>query len=458
MKEHSLFGNSLFAHLVSLLLVTAIVVASVFFSLRRSVTIWNVNRGQRLENLILPILADVYRREGTLVSEKLHDQLRPILSANVYAYVFDPEGTPVYLYSLGRRTPLYDQEAVEKQLRRLSDANRSLTPVVDGYQIVGYLSADTLGFTHDAANRRLLLTISNTVISGSIAAVIVAFGAAWLFSSRTARQAHDVTAGLQRISTGERDVSFPATATTELREISDSAVKLQNQLLRDEQLRKRWMEDIAHDLRTPIAALKSQIEGMVEGYLSIGRDRIKRLFEEVEHVEWLVAGLRELSHIESPDTEIHYEQVDPCMLVESVIAGIVPESEKISQKVQVSCDTDSKIRANPHLLRRAVENLVANATQHVEPKGQVFVIIGENDTKESCVIDIANSGHVDPSEIPRFFDRLYSDKSGSRTSSGLGLPIAKSIVERHGGTIEMLQRGSCTHVIMRLPIVELPAQ
>ncbi|MFW5777017.1 MAG: hypothetical protein ACOCZB_06995, partial [Spirochaetota bacterium] len=123
------------AHMVSLLLATILIIGTVFVTLRRSVDIWNVNRGQRLENLILPILADVYRREGTLEPTEIHDQLRHILTANVYAYVFDRDRRPVYFYSLGRRTLLYDDEAVAANVQRLREQNQVLTPIVDGSDI-----------------------------------------------------------------------------------------------------------------------------------------------------------------------------------------------------------------------------------------------------------------------------------------------------------------------------------
>ncbi len=451
MRPHSLFTRSLVAHLVSLLLLTLLVAGAFFFSVRRSVDVWNVNRGQRLENLILPILADVYRRTGELEPVRIHEHLRVMLTANVYAYVFNARGEPTYIYSLGRRVPLYDQPAVRAELRRLQESEQRPVPVVDGTEIVGYLAADTVGFAHDAANRRFLSSITGTVVIGMAGAVLVALGAAWLFASLLSRETRAVAGGLREIASGSRQVTFPPTPTHELREISDSAGRLQAQLLHEERLRRRWMEDIAHDLRTPIAALKSQLEGVLEGYLPATDTRLKNLHDEVRHVELLVSDLRELSRIESPDTVVTLEPVALCGFVTQIAEGVRVSFDHPEDRHTVSCAFDRTVPADPHLLRRALVNLLTNAFQHAEAGGEVTVSISER--HGLVTVDIANTGSVDTDEIPRFFDRLYRGaKPDSRSGSGLGLPIAQTIVERHDGYIAMQQRGRMTHVYLQLPL------
>lgn len=451
MKTVSLFHRSLVAYLLALLLLTALVTGSVFISLRRSVDVWNVNRGQRLENLLLPIVADIYRREGQLDTDLIHEQLRHVLTGNVYAYVFDRHRRPVYIYSLGRRTLLYDEEAVARDLGRVRAGDEPLTPVVDGTDIVGYLSADTVGFTHDAANRRFLISLTGTVAVGAIAAVIVAFAAAWWFASRISGEARDVADSLGKISSGRRDVVFAPARATELQAISDSAASLQHQLGREERLRRQWMEDIAHDLRTPVAGLKGQLEGMADGYLPNDTVRLKRLQGEVEHVEWLVSGLRELSHIESPETPIRFDLTDISDIVNGVVDTISDsDRSRASTPIEVNTPGPVRMRVATHLLRRALENVLTNAVENATDPGRVCVDVEER--AEACIIDVANTGVVDPAEIPRFFDRLYrGDRAARGGGSGLGLPIARSAIERLGGTIEMEQRGPMTHVTITLP-------
>ncbi|MFW5685319.1 MAG: sensor histidine kinase [Spirochaetota bacterium] len=449
MKAGSLFSRSFMAHLVSLLLVSLLITGTVFVSLRRSVDIWNVNRGQRLENLILPILADVYRREGALEPDTIHDQLRHILTANVYAYVFSRERDPVYFYSLGRRTLLYDQAAVADDLERLREQDQALTPIVDGRDIIGYLTADTVGFTNDASNRRLLLSISSAVIGGAVAAVVLALATAWFFAASLAREARMVASALRLIAGGRRDVEIGRSKTNELRAIGDSAASLQAQLAREERIRRQWMEDIAHDLRTPVTALRTQLEGIADGYLAPESERLASLQEEVKHVEWLVSGLRELSHIESPETEVEFYETDLCEFVDTIVRAIVtPDSVEPGQPT-VRCEGKTRARVAPHLLRRAVENVVVNAFQYVDDEGRIDVAVRQDG--DECLIDVANTGTVDPDVAPRFFDRLYRDpRTSGRGGSGLGLPIALSAVERHGGSMRIDQRGSWTHVTIRL--------
>ncbi len=167
-------------------------------------------------------------------------------------------------------------------------------------------------------------------------------------------------------------------------------------------------------------------------------------------MEWLVSGLRELSHIESPETDVAFEELDLCVFVTTVVRALVGAGTSGRGRTTTRCEGSTLARIAPHLLRRAVENVIVNATQHVDEKGLIDVsVVGDRD---SCVIDVANTGTVDPAEIPRFFDRLYRDAgSARRGGSGLGLPIAKSAVERHGGSIDIDQRGEWTHVMIRVP-------
>ena len=451
MRARSLFTRSLVEHLVALMLLTLLVAGAFFFSVRRSVDVWNVNRGQRLENLILPNLSDVYRGAGSLDAARIHEQLRPILTANVYAYVFDPSGVPVYIYSLGREVPLYDEPAVQVELERLRRSDSSPVPVFDGPDLIGYLAADTVGFTHDAVNRRFLASITSTLLAGMGGAVLVALGAAWLFATKLSRETRAVAGGLREIAAGRRNVSFLPTTTRELREISDSARRMQVQLIDEERMRRQWMEDISHDLRTPVAALKSQLEGIIDGYLPANRDRLINLHDEVAHVEWLVSDLRELSTIESPDTVIIREPVALGEFVGRIAEGVRVSMEESRATLRICCSLDEPVPGDPHLLRRAFGNLIRNAFEHVEPGGEVVISIEKRD--EQAIVDIANTGLVKTDEIARFFDRLYrGNKRRGSDGSGLGLPIARTIFARHDGYLAMQQRGTMTHLFVQLPL------
>lgn len=451
MTSRNLFRAALRAHLVSLMLLTFLTALAFSLSLRRSVDIWNVNRGQRLENLMLPALASVYRQTGTLDGAMIHERLRAMLTSNMYAFVFDPQGRPVYVYTLGRRVPLYEREEISRELARRSSPRRPRTPVLDGIEIVGYLSADTVGFAHDAANRRFITNVTTTVAIGMIAAILVALAAAWRFASRLAGQTRTVAAGIARIASGERDVQFGRAQIAELHEIVTSVERLQHQLRDEQLLRRRWMEDIAHDLRTPITALKTQLEGISDGYLEVDPARIRDLYLQVCQVEWLVSDLRELSLMESPETEIRLEPVDLCELVHASGESLRAAAERAGAELRTTCTMPTHVQADPHLLHRAVTNVVKNACEHVAPSGEVCVRVARSG--DYAVVEVSNSGTVDPAEIPRFFERFYrGEDSQERPGSGLGLPIARTIAERHGGTITMQPDGDRTTVTIYVPL------
>ncbi|TVQ27776.1 MAG: sensor histidine kinase, partial [Spirochaetaceae bacterium] len=384
-----------------------------------------------------------------LDARAVHDALHPRLTANVYAHVFDARREPVYLYSLGRRVPLYDLDAVDDAITARRESGRPLVPIVSEAETIGFLAADTVGFTHDDANRRFLASVTESVVTGIAVAVIVALLAAWLFASRLSRQTRLVADGLRRISAGERAVTFDPRGAVELREIGDSAARLQRQLAEEEQLRRSWMEDIAHDLRTPVTALKTQLEGVIDGYLEPTVERMHGVFDQVVTIERLVEDLRELSLVESPETTLDLEPVDTVSFVEQLIRSLYPTG---SPSIRVHADTIAfRAMADRGRLTRAVSNVIDNAVEHATD-GEVVITVGVR--RGYAMIDVANTGWIDEAEAERYFDRLYrGDNARGRPGSGLGLPIAAKILDRHGGSIAMEQIGDRTHVRMFVPAI-----
>jgi len=445
MTQKSLFSQAFTYILISLLLVVVLLSSVFFFSIRRSVAIWNVNRGQRLENLILPLITQIYRENGTLEEVMIHHELSPFLTSNVFTYVFNTSREPIYIYMQGGRIPLYDTDRVESSLHRLDDRNRPLTAIVATGEVVGYLAADTLGFSHDVANRRFLQSVFSFILWGGGIALVVALIAAYGFSKIFSRQAKAMVTGLQELTEGNREVEFPAVKAEEMSAIADSARQLQQQLQHEEQIRRQWADDVAHDLRTPISALKAQLEGLSDGIFQPTTTRLQALFREVERIDSLVQDLRELNRVESPEMKIDQKATNIPRLVKHLSNSIIAGTN-LKEVLTSDCSVESAY-IDRHFFNRALSNVIQNALIHGEKNTDIHIDIYYQ--RPYTVFNISNRGWIAPHHSIRVFDRLYrKSTSRSEPGSGLGLPIARAIMRAHGGDAYIEQRGERTHVIL----------
>lgn len=434
--------------LVSILLVVLLLSSVFFFSIRRSVAIWNVNRGQRLENLLLPLLTQIYQMNGELQESEINRALSPFLTSNVFAYVFDTRQNPVYIYSQGGRVPLYDEKMISTSLERLNDRSRPLTAIIGNGEIIGYLAADTLGFTHDIANKRFLQSVFTFVFWGAGMAVLVAGVAAYIFSKIISRQALSLVTGLQKLTDGERQIRFPDLKILEMSEIADSVSQLQKKLEYEESLRRQWAEDVAHDLRTPVSALKVQLEGITDGVFDTNHERMSALFEEVTKIDSLVQDLRELNKVESPEMRITREEITVSPFLKQVLSSFLSLDHIQDDNFFIKCDISS-CRADRHYLHRALTNVLQNALRYGKPGGVIRLDVYKR--KDYTVFDISNEGLVEEEKTELYFNRLYrGNASRSNPGSGLGLPITRAIMRLHGGDAAMKQINKRTHLLLTL--------
>ena len=217
--------------------------------------------------------------------------------------------------------------------------------------------------------------------------------------------------------------------------IARSANRLSRQLLDEQELRRQWAEDLAHDLRTPIAALKAQFEGMKDGVLDLSPGRIAKSLREINQVEKLVLDLEELSRLESPEMVPRRRKIVLAHLFHDLGERIALALQ--GKSVEMTIEAQGVwVEADETLLQRALSNILSNAVRHVEEGGKIFLSAARNET---VVIRIGNTGEpIRGEELPRLYDRLYrGEKARTSPGSGLGLTIAKKIIDIHGGRIRI---------------------
>ncbi len=210
--------------------------------------------------------------------------------------------------------------------------------------------------------------------------------------------------------------------------------------LRDLQTtRRELIGNISHEFRTPLAGIKAMVETLSGGAVDdkkAARDFLTRIDSEVDRLTQLVTELTELSRIETGTAELKLEPVNLNQLADVVIAQLSPQAER--QKLAISQELAADlppVPADKDRVRQVIANLVHNAIKFTRPGGKIKIIT--RNLEGSVVVDIADTGIGIPKEdLPHVFERFYKgDKARAGEGAGMGLAIAKHVVEAHGGKI-----------------------
>lgn len=241
----------------------------------------------------------------------------------------------------------------------------------------------------------------------------------------------------------------------ELQILIHSMDRLGMSLEAQEELRRRLLGDVAHELRSPITIVKSHLEAFEDGVWSPTPERIKLTVGEIDRLSSLIAEIERLSSLESGDEQLNYSLVNISEELEREAATLEPMYRDKSLSLQLNIEPDVVAAVDIAKLRRAVENLLQNALRYTDCGGEVTLSLKA--TGKTAEISVSDSGiGINEKDLPYIFERFYrTDTSRTRESGGMGigLAIAKAIVEAHLGEITVESKeGEGSRFIITLPI------
>jgi two-component system phosphate regulon sensor histidine kinase PhoR len=218
-----------------------------------------------------------------------------------------------------------------------------------------------------------------------------------------------------------------------------------------QRVRKDFLEDFSHEVRTPLAGMKSAAETLEHGGLTREQEvQLRHVMQrQIARIERLVNDLSELNRIETGELELHKRPVD----LRDVLNDLCEDFRGRSESIRFTVDGEGAIAiVDPSRAQQIFSNLLDNACKHGGGKGEVSVEIARDDGE--AVVRVSDRGPgIPPQELDRIFHRFYRvDRSRSQPGTGLGLAIARHLVAAHGGTIRALNRpgGGATFEV-RLP-------
>lgn len=262
----------------------------------------------------------------------------------------------------------------------------------------------------------------------------------------------EMAAATKAMAAGDYSERVTATAQDEVGSLARSFNTMAAKLEQVELQRRELMANVSHDLRTPIAALRARLENLADGIEALDTDAVSAMLKATERLSRLVDQLLELSQFESGAVRIDPQEFCVAEIVDEAVTEVAPVRSCIRIVTQVGPGLSG--RGDPGRIHEVLTNLLTNAVRHSPAGGEVQV--RGTSVAGRLRIEVSDEGAgVPPEDIERIFDRFYRVDASRGTGAGgagLGLAIARSIVELHGGSIraEARQPTGC-RIVLDLP-------
>lgn len=321
---------------------------------------------------------------------------------------------------------------------------------VVGKVVIGYYGP----FYFNDSDLAFINTLNRLFIGVGAFSLVLSFLIGSLMAKRLSTPIARVTTTARMIAKGYFGgrITEPS-GTKEIAQLTETINNLAETLENQEALRKRLTADVAHELRTPLATLQSHMEAMIDGIWEPDVQRLKSCHEEIMRINRLVGDLEKLARYESDNLILTKTDFDVSELIRHIIRNF--ENDFAAKGIEIRFTGGREIiTADRDKISQVVVNLLSNALKYTPPGGMVQVSVeGADDVTRIAVRD--NGTGIPPEDLPHIFERFYrADRSRNRLTggAGIGLTIAKAIVDAHKGSIQVHSKvGEGTEFTITLP-------
>ena len=291
--------------------------------------------------------------------------------------------------------------------------------------------------------------ISRFLIWGALLAIAIALLFTFFLSRRILAPVKSLTLAAKRLGQGDFSQRVPFKDKSEVGELAQTFNSMASDLERAEKLRRNMVADIAHELRTPLSNVRAYLEAVRDGVIKPDEKTIRSIDEEAVLLSRLVDDLQELSIAEAGELKLDCQAEDVPKLIKQSVAAV--QEQAAAKIVSIFVDLPDElplVNIDSHRISQVLRNLLENAVAHTSEGDTITVTARQQGSWVK--VSVADTGEGIPDEeLPNIFERFYRvDKSRARATggSGLGLTIARRLIETHGGKIEAQSepgKGSC---------------
>lgn len=395
--------------------------------------------------------ADAYQQDGGWDQADLSRPIAIADAASARLSILDADGQAVQASGPGGGSP--NGQGMGQGTGR--GQNVATAPIlVDGSQV----GTVRLNFGAMAATRVIDVAWS-WIATAAVVALIVALGASWLVTRLLVRPIRAMTDAARSFTAGDRQSRATDPGPGELGELAVAFNGMADAVVRSDRDRRNLTADVAHELRTPLAALQAGLEELRDGLVQPSPEGLAGLHDQSLRLGRVVADLAELSAVETAGLSLRLASVDLARIARDEAALREPQLRAAELHVTVEPGGVVLVRADADRLHQAVGNLLANTARYCRPGDSVTVTVSIEHGQ--AVLRVADSGPgIPPDELPHVFDRLWRGRAAEQVAgSGIGLALVREIVSSHGGTIEATSApDQGTTITIRLPAAATAAE
>jgi len=276
--------------------------------------------------------------------------------------------------------------------------------------------------------RSSVFLLGSILVLGTLALILSA-----VFSKKLTDPVKDLTKVAGRYSEGDLKARAPFTGEDEIGRLSSTFNRMAEHLMFQEELRKKLTANTAHELRTPLAAARGELEGMMDGLIPLEKESLQSLYAETTRLKSILDAMEDLSQAEASTLTLAKQRFE----LEPFLKNIIERFKKIFADKKVALTFIAArgllINADPDRLSQIMINLITNSLKATPPGGSVRINAFMEGTRTKIQVSDTGKG-IDKEHLPYIFERFYKAEKGGM---GIGLTIVRELVEAHGGSISV---------------------
>ena len=282
---------------------------------------------------------------------------------------------------------------------------------------------------------------------GIVVVVLVVFLVARA-GRRFASPVVDVMEAADRVAAGDYETRVEERGPREVQRLGRSFNAMTERLGSNEARRRQLLADVAHELRTPLSVIQANLEALIDGVHPIDEAHLASVLEETKVMSRLLNDLQTLSTAEAGALTLHRELIAPQLLIDAAVGSFTAQAQDRGIRLEGRADALADIEVDRLRIGEVLSNLLSNALRH-SPAGGI-VTVSAVDASDGVELSVSDTGTgIATDRLPHVFDRF--SRSPDSPGAGLGLAIAKSLVEAHGGRIRAESDATGTTISFVLP-------
>ncbi len=287
-----------------------------------------------------------------------------------------------------------------------------------------------------------------------LVALVVAFVVTWVLAHGMTSPLREMTGAVRRMSDGDYTTRVRATSKDEIGTLATAFNQMAEDLAHEDRYRREVVGNVAHELRTPVAALHAVLENLVDGVRTPDQGTLESALTQTDRLGRLITDLLDLSRVEGGAVRLDHDPIEVQRFATDAVAQCRLRLRQHNGRAtdvgfSIGIPAALVVEADEDRLHQVLANLLDNAARHSPPGGVVHVLAHADG--DSVVLEVADQGPgVEPAERQRIFERFT--RGGSRDGgTGLGLAIAQWVVHLHRGEIAVVDDPQGCRIRVRLP-------